>query len=391
MPTPTLATSPRPQTTSAAAAEPLRVAKFRAMNTSVTLQVLGSGPATDAALADAEAVFRRVEAACTRFNPRSPLMKANAAAGAWCTVPPECHLALTEALRGYHETAGLFDPRVLETLVGLGYDRTLPFRTEAVKVSRPAATAMAPPSLSPWQPALEPAGKVRLGSRPIDLGGIGKGLAVRLAGEILSRAGRGHVVEAGGDCHLGGTGQRDDGWQVGVEDPRGGSAPVAVLKLRDTGCATSSLRVRSWRVGQERVHHLIDPRTGTSAHGGLLSVTVVGPDTARDEVWTKSLLIAGKEQVATLAAAHRLAALWVDDEGKVALSDAMRPWVSWLPTASAEPRGGATSSRPEGPRPQLAPQLLTALEDRAAMLALLGRLTRLEQTAKRLTFSGVRV
>jgi thiamine biosynthesis lipoprotein len=358
-------------------AESVRAVTFRAMNTRVTLQVVGSGPKVDAALTAAEEVFRRVEKACTRFDPSSPLMRANEAKDTWFSVPPECHQALTEAARAHQETEGLFDPRVLESLVGLGYDRTLPFRSQAVELSARPSTRGATLTVGSWKPGLE-AGRVKVGPSPIDLGGIGKGFAVRLAGEVLGRAVRAHVVEAGGDCHLGGNGPRDEGWQVGVEDPRGGDRPVAVLKLRDTGCATSSLKVRNWRVGQEQVHHLIDPRTGTSAQGGVLSVTVVGPDTARDEVWAKSLLIAGKREISSLSNAHGLAALWVDDEGQVSMSSAMQPWVSWLPSRAP----------PATPR-TLPPHLSAALEDRTAMLALLTRLMQLEQSAKRLTFNGL--
>jgi thiamine biosynthesis lipoprotein len=180
-------------------------------------------------------------------------------------------------------------------------------------------------------PGLEPlATSVRIGPVPIDLGGIGKGLAVRWAAQVLSASGS-HLVEAGGDCYLGGDGPDGDGWPVGVENPDPDGVPehVAVLRLRDLGCATSSLRVRSWRVGGEQVHHVIDPRTGRSARSGLRSVTVVDPDPARAEVWSKALLVAGSARIGGLASGRSLAALWVDDDGRLSYSEAMRPWVIW--------------------------------------------------------------
>ena len=92
------------------------------------------------------------------------------------------------------------------------------------------------------------------------------------------------MIEAGGDCCLAGDGPCNAGWQVAVEDPTGGATPVAVLSLSDLGVATSSVRIRHWQVGGRSVHHLIDPRTGEPAEGGLACVTVAGPDPAAAEV-----------------------------------------------------------------------------------------------------------
>ena len=304
---------------------------FPAMATRVTLRVVNPGTAAGDALATARRVFERVEAACTRFDPQSPLMRANADRTAWHAVPEECYLAIAEAARAHLETGGIFDPRVLDTLVALGYDRTLPFRSGvSLTGSGPAITTRVPAGAAPWRPGLDPESQsVRLGTDRIDLGGIGKGLAVRLAAQALAHAGGGHLIEAGGDCHVAGDGPDGDGWQIGVEDPTGGPEPVTVLRIADTGCATSSLRVRSWRVDGAAVHHLIDPRTGRSAQGGLLSVTVLDPDPARAEVWSKSLLITGRERIARLAARHDLPALWVDESRRVAVSAAMAPYVIW--------------------------------------------------------------
>jgi thiamine biosynthesis lipoprotein len=116
---------------------------------------------------------------------------------------------------------------------------------------------------------------------------------------------------------------------VGIEDPRNGADPVAVLRLANLGCATSSIRVRHWRVGDREVHHIIDPRTGEPADSGLLSVTVVGPDTARAEVWSKALFLAGRGRVRQLANELDIAALLVDDDGVVGVSRAMRAHLIW--------------------------------------------------------------
>ena len=195
-----------------------------------------------------------------------------------------------------------------------------------------AAPPAPPTPAGPWLPGLDPeSSAVRLGPDPIDLGGIGKGMAVRMAADELRGAGVAALVEAGGDCHLAGPGPEGDGWKVAVEDPRGSDEPAAVLQLADVACATSSVRLRTWQVDGRTVHHLVDPRTGEPGRSGLVAVTVVSEDAARAEVWSKALLLAGPDEAAVLADRHQLAALWIDEEAQLTCSAQMQPLVIWRP------------------------------------------------------------
>jgi thiamine biosynthesis lipoprotein len=272
-------------------------------------------------------VFARVDAECTRFDLSSDLMRANAAGGGWCHVGEMCFSALKAAYAAHLHTDGVFDPRVLRTLVALGYDRTLPFG-EAVDVGE--RTVPARPFADRWQPQFDDGSRrVRVGPEPIDLGGIGKGLALRLAAHELAGAGcRTYLIDAGGDCVCAGAGPDGSGWRIGVEDPAGGSAPVAVLEMADGACATSSVRLLSWRAGSRTVHHLIDPRTGQPADTRVRSVTVHGPDPAAAEVWSKVLFL-HDDSIGAVADERGIAALWVHDDATIGLSRAMAPFVIW--------------------------------------------------------------
>jgi thiamine biosynthesis lipoprotein len=324
-----------------------RTETFRSMASEVTLMLVDPGPRADDALEAAQQVFRDVEAACTRFDPASPLMRANARPEEWHQVPAACFDALLAAHRAHLATDGLFDPRVLRTLTALGYDRSLPFAAGNVSVPGAAGSADLPdvpgepaaPRVR-WQPGFdESTSSVRIGSEPVDLGGIGKGLAVHWAAQVLAGAGRGLLVEAGGDCEVAGSGPDGERWLVGVEDPAGapgGGAdedPVAVLAVRDAACATSSTRVRSWRAAGRAVHHLIDPRTGEPGGTGLRSVTVVGADAATAETWSKALFLAGSAGIGTAVEQRGLAALWVTDRGTLGCSAAAEPFVVWRAAA----------------------------------------------------------
>lgn len=185
----------------------------------------------------------------------------------------------------------------------------------------------------PWRPTVLPGTDrrlVQLDGAPIDLGGIGKGLAVRRAARALVGVGSAVLVDAGGDEWLGGAGPDGNGWMVGVQDPHGGADPVLVLSVTDRGCATSSVRRRHWAAPDGTpVHHLVDPRTGRPGGPGLAAVTVLHPDPMWAEVWSKTLFLAGVVEVEAQAHVRELAAAWVTDTGAVRVSAAMEPYVVW--------------------------------------------------------------
>ncbi|HEX8344091.1 MAG TPA: FAD:protein FMN transferase [Actinoplanes sp.] len=311
------------------------VRQFATMGTTARVRVERPGPDAERAVDAVEELFRAVDAQCTRFDPASPLMRANAAGG-WHQVPQWCYAALEEAAAAHLRTGRLFDPRVLTELVELGYDTSLPFATGPVSLpsrqSRPVRTVR----VLPWQPRFDAATRaVAVGPAAVDLGGIAKGLAVRWAADLLRNSADTFFIDAGGDGYFAGAGPAGRGWSVGVEDPLGGTGPlggadpVAVLAVRDQACATSSTRLRQWRAGDHKAHHLIDPRTGGPSVGGLASVTVVGSDPAAAEVWSKTLFLHGADRIESVALAEGIAALWVRDDGGIGATDDIRAMLAW--------------------------------------------------------------
>jgi FAD:protein FMN transferase len=302
--------------------------RTRAMATGVTIHGASTAGCADAAVDDALGVFHRVEAACTRFDPDSPLMRVNADPSHWHEVPPTLFLAVQEAYRAHQKTKGRFDPRVLQDLVGFGYDRSLDFHAGRVETSGAGAGRRPAP---PWRPRFRggPRPQLHVGTEPLDLGGIGKGLAVRWAAERLEPFVDQFLIDAGGDIACRGGGPERDGWRVAVEDPRGGSGPLAVVALEDEACATSSVRLRRWRCSGKAVHHLVDPRTGRPGGAGLLAVTVIAADPAEAEVTTKSLFLAGRSRIAGEASKLGAAAFWVASDGCTGETGSFGAHVVW--------------------------------------------------------------
>ena len=274
------------------------------------------------------AVFHDVETECSRFDEHSALMRANAANTEWVAVPPRCFEALVAAAVSYRRTAGRFDPRVHDDLRRLGYERSLAFESEDVVLATPAVQQR--PELPEWNPRFQARrGLVHLDGYSVDLGGIGKGLAVRWAAEVLDETTANFLIEAGGDCYAAGHAPDGGHWRIGIEDPMDSAEPIGVLAVSDCAVATSSVRIRRWTAGGAQVHHLIDPRTGLPGGDGLRAVTVVGPDAADAEVEAKTLFLEGRLRIADAVRAASIAACWVATDGTATFSTAIEPHLQW--------------------------------------------------------------
>jgi FAD:protein FMN transferase len=270
--------------------------------------------------------FEVAEAAMSRFRDDSELTAFNWTAGSGVAVRASARLrrALVAADRAQRVTDGRFDPRVLPDLDRLGY-----------RGATIAAVSMDPGGADETErarPVVERVGRDRLRvARPVDLGGIGKGLTLRWAAALL--AGRGasdFMLEAGGDLVAKGRSPGGGPWQLGIEDPTGGQGPLAVIAVTDLAVTTSSTRVHRWMVDGRPAHHLVDPRTGEPAEAGLAAVTVAGSDPAWAEVWSKVLFLGGRDAIAAEARARGLAAWWIAVGGTLEMTAAARAMTVWV-------------------------------------------------------------
>lgn len=270
--------------------------------------------------------FEASEEAMSRFRDSSEITQLNrrAAGEPPAAVSRRLRQALVACDRAHRVTDRRFDPRVLGDLERLG-DRGAPI--ERLEVGH--ARLVAPDARIV---ECETRGHVRL-PRPVDLGGIGKGLALRWAAAAVRHLGvHEFLLEAGGDLVASGEQVEGGPWPIGLEDPSGGTTPVAVIAASNEAVTTSSISQRRWMDGDRVVHHLIDPRTGEPGGAGLLAVTVVGPDPAWSEIWSKTLFLEGRAGVAALARRRGLAAWWVTDDNMLEMTAAGRVRTVWTAT-----------------------------------------------------------
>ena len=300
----------------------------RAMGSPLRATLVGlDGRAASTAWQAIVAEVAATEAVLSRFLPGSDLSRLNRSAGTdeWVAVPRRLGHMLHAARRAWRVTGGQFDPRVLADLEALGERAGVDLpRGEPAKAS------------GPWL-ELRPRPGLARTARPLDSGGIGKGLALRWAKraveECLDPGRFGLLIEAGGDIVVRGPAPDGSGWRIGIEDPFSASAdegPLAVIELEAGAVATSSIAVRHWRGphGHE-MHHLIDPASGRPGGGGLRAVSVAMPDPAWAEVWTKALFLVGPRAIGPKARARGLAAWWVAGEGTLEMTPAARERTIW--------------------------------------------------------------
>jgi thiamine biosynthesis lipoprotein len=158
----------------------------------------------------------------------------------------------------------------------------------------------------------------------LDLGGIAKGAAVdrvlaRLRAHGVTRA----LVNAGGD--LGVIGEpAERRWRIGIQAPRS-DAMLGAIALDDGEAAfTSGDYERFYDVDGQRMHHILDPRTGRPVDHTQAITVVAGNGTLADAAAT-ALFVAGPG--AWRAMAERLgidSVLRVDAAGTLEMTAAMR-------------------------------------------------------------------
>jgi FAD:protein FMN transferase len=309
----------------------------RAMGSPLRLTLVGLTPerARQAWEATSE-LIETIEQALSRFRDSSDLVALNRRAGDPRPAAVERHLydAIATAHRAWRATGGAFDPRVLGDLERLGYVGAP--RKQSSAVAQNASDARSFPG-GDWLVRVPRDRQLAL-AQPVDLGGIGKGLALRwtfdaltrefLAGEVPETVGA--LLEAGGDIIAAGTSPDDGAWLIGLEHPTTETEVAAIVVLAGAVC-TSSIAVHHWKTPDGRiVHHLVDPRTGEPGGAGLLSVTVAGDDPAWAEVWSKSLFLAGASGIGPRARSLGLAAWWVREDGALEMTPAAREQTAWV-------------------------------------------------------------
>jgi thiamine biosynthesis lipoprotein len=273
----------------------------------------------DAALADATAELVReleaVDRACSRFRDDSELAQLNRAEGKPFAAGAYLFDAVQVALRAAAATGGLVDPTIGRGLRLAGYDRTF-----TIIGRRDQGTVRFAPAAG-WRLVEldEDRRSIRIPSGvELDLGATAKALAAdRAALTAAERTGAGILVSLGGDIAIAGPAP-NGGWPVRIADDHRASldGPGPVVSLESGGLATSSVTVRRWRVGEDELHHILDPRTGRPAQSCWQTVSVAAASCVDANTASTAAVLLGEAAPVWLAE-RRLPARLVGISGEV--------------------------------------------------------------------------
>ncbi|MBS0003490.1 MAG: FAD:protein FMN transferase [Thioalkalivibrio sp.] len=260
---------------------------------------------------------------------------------------PASVLPLIERARELERlTDGLFNPALGRLVAAWGFHQDEPSGPPPSEETL-AAMLADPPRMAD----IERDGMRLRGGHPglqLDFGGFAKGVAVARSLGLLTELGVEHaIVNAGGDLMTLGqpTGRP---WRIGLRDPRGAGVLAAISLGPGEALFSSGDYERGYEWEGRRIHHVIDPRSGSPSRG-IASATVLHGDPALADAAATTLMIAGPQQWP--AYAGRLGidhALLVLTDGSVELTPAMEDRVDFrqdLDYRLREP-GPATGQEP---------------------------------------------
>ena len=254
----------------------------------------------DAAQVRAARLVVELDLACSRFREDSELSRLRH--GMSVPVSAMLDAAVGAGLRTARATGGLVDPTVAGALIATGYDDDL----AAVRARpHPETDETADPTVAQAAPGwwrvfhdhdarhlLLPHGV------DLDLGASAKAwladvIAADLVGRSILPAAGGVLVNLGGDLATAGSAPAA-GWRIAVDDGTAAAPPPAIT-IRGGGLATSSTRLRTWRQGARRRHHIVDPRTGDTAPAVWQAVTVAARTCELANAASTAAVVLGEE------------------------------------------------------------------------------------------------
>lgn len=163
----------------------------------------------------------------------------------------------------------------------------------------------------------------------LDLGAAGKGIGCDEIQKVLDTYSEisGAIVNLGGSSVMTYK-EKPDGslWQIAVTDPRDTQGDyLGVVALSGTEFLSTSGDYEKYFIEDNvRYHHILDPDTGYPAQNGLTSVTVVCKSGLEADALSTACFVLGRERAEELLEIYDADGLFVDDSGKVYLTEGMK-------------------------------------------------------------------
>jgi len=167
----------------------------------------------------------------------------------------------------------------------------------------------------------------------IDVGAVAKGFATEIVAKEVEAMGLDSaVISAGGNIRTIGKPMNNehDIWGVGLQDPNktltvddSNEKSFDAVFVNDGSVVTSGDYQRYYMVGDQIIHHIIDPETLMPA-SYFRAVTVVVPDSGLADFMSTTMFILPYEEGKELAEAMDIDVLWIFKDGNIEATDGMK-------------------------------------------------------------------
>ncbi|RQH06974.1 FAD:protein FMN transferase [Paraburkholderia dinghuensis] len=265
---------------------------------------------------DLDLAVKSVDDEMSNWKDASNLTRLNQAApGHWVPISGNLARVLIRGIEIGHETGNAFNIGIGDVVDAWGFgpgtrDRTACPNRAAPRPLRPA---------DEWLEVDANARRARKhASMTLDLCGIAKGFAVDELGRVMDRHGIGNwLVGIDGEMRAKGMKPLNAMWAVAIERPESmHREAMAVLELTDVAIATSG-DYRHWKdLEGKRIHHTVNPRTGTPLQGGIASATVLARTCMDADAYATALMVLGEDKGVQFARDKQLDALFIMREGE---------------------------------------------------------------------------
>ena len=176
----------------------------------------------------------------------------------------------------------------------------------------------------------------------LDVGAVAKGYAAQLVADEIYEAGfKSFTISAGGnvvtkDPPLDGV---RNSWGIGIQDPFAdlndpNSKSLDVALVANKCVVTSGDYRQYYLVGEQVIHHIIDPETLWPSNR-YRALTVVGEDSGLGDFLSTCLFVMDYDEGHALAQELGVGVMWVFPDGRVEVNDTLLPLL--------RDRGGATN------------------------------------------------
>lgn len=252
-----------------------------------------------------EGLLEEIWAACARYEnllsktiAGSDVDRINKANGETVTVDPETWAILQRAKDISQMTGGAFAVTIAPMTAMWDFtDGTNRMPTDEQRLSALPLVNDEAIALGDNNTVTLPAGM------EIDLGGIAKGYIADQVAKMVEGRVSGAVLSLGGNVYV--LGSKPDGstYNVGIQDPDGGSGSVlAVVNTTDRSVVTSGIYERQFTLDGVTYHHILDPVDGLPSCSDLSSATIIGKSSMDADALATACIVLGREKALEMMA-----------------------------------------------------------------------------------------